>query len=149
MPTSANPRTRSASRSLTCWCILGWWTSSTTSDSNGGTITWRCGLGWDRAVMRAISDYILVTYWRRFEMLGIRGVSKYPSYHLVMWARILIFPTKAGHHCNVGDYQHKWELCAGVARRPWASRRMWGRIRAWYGRYSYPEMKVEILKLSV
>ena len=31
-------------------------------------------------------------------MVGIRGVSNYPSYHFSLRARLLIFPPEAGHH---------------------------------------------------
>ena len=44
-----------------------------------------------------ISDYILGTDWRRFEMVGIRIVRNYPSDHLLLWARLLLYPTEVGH----------------------------------------------------
>ena len=48
------------------------------------------------------SDYILGTDRHHFEMVGIRGVRKYPSVHLVLRNRLLIFWSNAGHHCNAG-----------------------------------------------
>ena len=51
-------------------------------------------------VMQAISYYILGTDRRRFEMLGIRDVRNYPSYHFILWGRLIICPTNSGHHSN-------------------------------------------------
>ena len=53
-------------------------------------------------VMWERCDYILGTDQRRFGILGIRGVRNYPSDHVALQARLLIFPTKAGHHCGSG-----------------------------------------------
>ena len=44
----------------------------------------------------------MVTDQRRFEMLGIRGVRKYYPYLLVLWDRLLIIPTEAGHQRHTG-----------------------------------------------
>ena len=52
------------------------------------------------------SNYILGAYWRCFKMVGIIGVRNYPSYHLVLRARLLIYPTKSGHQF------YKWGLPA-------------------------------------
>ena len=52
--------------------------------------------------MRARSDYILGIEWCRFKILGIRGVRDYPLYHFVLQARLLIYPTESGQHCNLG-----------------------------------------------
>ena len=49
-------------------------------------------------VMRAICDYILGTYWRRFKMVGIRGVKNYPSDHFTLRDRLLI--------CLMEEYRH-------------------------------------------
>ena len=57
--------------------------------------------------MRASIDYIMGTYWRCFEMLGIRGVRNYPSYHFILQARLLFGTTKAGHQGYAGNYRHK------------------------------------------
>ena len=46
------------------------------------------------------SDYILGTYRRRFNMVGIRGVIKYPSEHLFLRDQILIYPDNLGHPCD-------------------------------------------------
>ena len=35
-------------------------------------------------------------------MVGIRGVTNHPSNHLFLRARILIYPTDAGHQCDIG-----------------------------------------------
>ena len=48
-------------------------------------------------LMQVICDYILGAYWCSFEMLGVRGINNYPSYHSVLQARLLIYPTLAGH----------------------------------------------------
>ena len=53
-------------------------------------------------VIRASSDYILGTDWRRFEMVGIRGIRNYPSDHLILRARLIVCPTNAGHKCDAG-----------------------------------------------
>ena len=47
------------------------------------------------------SDHIWGTYRRRFEMVGIRGVRNYSSYHLILQYRLLC-PTEVGHHCDMG-----------------------------------------------
>ena len=52
--------------------------------------------------MRARSDYILGTDQLRFKMVVIRGRRNYPSYHFYLRARLLIFPTEAGHQCYPG-----------------------------------------------
>ena len=48
-------------------------------------------------VMRSRIDYILEKDRCRFEMVGIRGISKYPSDNLILWAWLLC-PTKECHH---------------------------------------------------
>ena len=53
--------------------------------------------------MRASSDYILGTDRRRFKIVGIMGVSNYPLDHLVLRARLLLSPSKAGHKYNMGS----------------------------------------------
>ena len=58
-------------------------------------------------VIRSISDYILGIYQRRLEMVGIRVVRNYPSYHLILIARLLIYITKAGHQCDTGGIPKK------------------------------------------
>ena len=42
------------------------------------------------------------TYQRHFKMVVIRGVRNFPLDHLVLRARLLIFPTEAFHHRDVG-----------------------------------------------
>ena len=53
-------------------------------------------------VMRARSDYILGTYRRRFEMVRLRGIRNYSSYHFALQARLLICPTEAGQNYDAG-----------------------------------------------
>ena len=52
-------------------------------------------------VMREISDYILGTYRRHFKIVGIRGVRNHPSDHFALRSWLLIFPTEAGHNCDI------------------------------------------------
>ena len=52
--------------------------------------------------MQARSYYIMGTDWRHFKMVGIRGVSNYPSEHLVLQSRLLIYPNKEGHQYDAG-----------------------------------------------
>ena len=55
--------------------------------------------------MRSICDYILRTDRRCFEIVIIRGVRNYPSYHFALRARLIICPMEAGHHCLKSDLQ--------------------------------------------
>ena len=50
--------------------------------------------------MQSSSYHILGTDRRRFEMVGIRGVSNYPSYHRIFQDRLFFIPTEAGHKCD-------------------------------------------------
>ena len=52
-------------------------------------------------LMGTRSDFILRTDQCCFRMVGIRGVSNYPSYHLILGARLLC-QTEAAHYCNTG-----------------------------------------------
>ena len=57
--------------------------------------------------MQEKMDYILGTDRRRFKMVRIRSVSNYPLYLFFLQARLLIFPTESGHHCNSGGLPAK------------------------------------------
>ena len=62
------------------------------------------------------SDYILGTERRRFGMVVIRGVRKYSLEHLVLWDRLLIYPNKAGHQCNIGVTPAQMVTGSGVRK---------------------------------
>ena len=57
--------------------------------------TWYQGI--QVIVMWARGVYVLGTDWNRFEMVGIRGITIYPSDHFTLQAIIRIFPPQAGH----------------------------------------------------
>ena len=43
---------------------------------------------------------MLGTDWHHFKIVRIRDVRAYPSDHFALRARLLIYPTEAGHHCS-------------------------------------------------
>ena len=53
-------------------------------------------------LIQARCDYILGTDHHRFEMVIIRDIMNYPSYHFAMQARLLICPPEAVHNCGMG-----------------------------------------------
>ena len=46
-------------------------------------------------------------------MVIIRVVRNYPSYHFIMRAILLIYPTEAGHHCYKGGLSAQMETVNG------------------------------------
>ena len=63
--------------------------------------------------MQKRSDHIMGTDRQRFKMVRISFIRNYPSYNFVLQARVLIFPTKEGHHYNAGGPPEKIETVYG------------------------------------
>ena len=71
-------------------------------------------------VMRARCDNILGTYRRHFKMVGITGISNYPSYHFALQDMLIICSLEAGHNCSAAGLPaqivilHRGILEAGI-----------------------------------
>ena len=53
-------------------------------------------------LMHARGDYIMRIDRRLLEMVGIRGTRNYPSDHLSLRSKLLIYLTETGHHVGTG-----------------------------------------------